>query len=174
MIDDLRFPIGQLDRQAAITPELRARAVESIRGLPPRLRAAVAGLSEVQLDTPYRPGGWTVRQLVHHVADSHMNGYIRLKLALTEDNPTIKPYAQDQWAVLSDSRLPVDISLNLVDGIHARWSTLYAAATEADLKRTFRHPELGLLTLDVHLQMYGWHSRHHVAHITALRHREGW
>ncbi len=174
MTEDLRFPIGPLDRQAPITPERRTLAIESIRDCPARLRAAVAGLDDAQLDTPYRPGGWTVRQVVHHVADSHMNGYIRLKLALTEDNPTIKPYEQDPWASLPDSRLPIDVSLGLVDGIHQRWSVLWAAVTGSDLARTFRHPELGPLSIDTHLQIYGWHSRHHVAHITALRKREGW
>ena len=174
MADDLRYPIGQLDRQAPITPERRALAIESIRDLPAHLRAAVADLTDERLDTPYRPDGWTVRQLVHHIADSHMNGYIRLKLALTEDNPTIRPYEQGPWAELPDSRLPIDVSLNLVDGIHTRWSTLWASVTDSGFARPFRHPELGQLTIDVHLQIYGWHSRHHVAHITALRKREGW
>lgn len=138
------------------------------------MRAAVQGLTDAQLDTPYRPGGWTVRQLVHHVADSHVNGYIRLKLALTEENPTIKPYEQDRWAELPDSRLPIETSLTLLGSVHERWSTLWTSVTDADLSRTFQHPELGPLTLDTHLQIYGWHSRHHVAHITALRQRERW
>jgi hypothetical protein len=174
MTHDLRFPIGELDRQSPITPERRALAIKSIEELPAHLRAAVGGLDDAQLDTPYRPGGWTVRQLVHHVADSHMNGYIRLKLALTENNPAIKPYEQDQWAMLPDSALPIDISLSLLDGVHARWSTLCASVRDADFTRPFQHPDLGQLTIDTHLQIYGWHSRHHVAHITALRTREGW
>jgi hypothetical protein len=174
MTHDLRYPIGELDRRAPITPERRALAIKSIEELPAHLRAAVGGLDDAQLDTPYRPGGWTVRQLVHHVADSHMNGYIRLKLALTEHNPTIKPYEQDQWAMLPDSGLPIDISLGVLDGVHTRWSTLWASIQDADFKRSFQHPDLGQLTVDTHLQIYGWHSRHHVAHITALRTREGW
>lgn len=148
--------------------------MDAIRELPVRMRAAVGGLNDAQLDTPYRHRGWTVRQLVHHVADSHMNGYIRLKLALTEQNPTIKPYDQDGWASLPDSRLPIDISLLLLDNVHERWSTLWAAMSESDFTRTVQHPELGPLTLDSHLQIYGWHSRHHVAHITELRKRERW
>ena len=137
------------------------------------MRAAVTGLSEPQLDLAYRPGGWTVRQLVHHVADSHMNGYIRLKLAVTEDEPTIKPYDQDQWVRLPDSRLPLDVSLGILDGVHTRWSVLWRALDAGQFARMFRHPELGIVSLDHHLQLYAWHSRHHVAHITALRQRQG-
>jgi hypothetical protein len=139
------------------------------------MRAAVAGLTEVQLDTPYRDGGWTVRQVVHHVADSHMNGFIRVKLALTEQDPTIKPYDENSWARLADMRLPVDVSLGLLAAVHARWTAIYEAMTPDQFARTFVHPELGeRLTLDRHVQLYGWHSRHHVAHITELRRRQGW
>lgn len=138
------------------------------------MRAAVAGLSQAQLDTPYRPDGWTVRQLVHHVADSHANGYVRLKLGLTEQEPMIKPYDQEAWALLPDSRLPIEISHAILDGVHARWTELWRSLAPGEFGRTFRHPEIGTVTLDFHLQMYGWHSRHHVAHITALRQREGW
>jgi uncharacterized damage-inducible protein DinB len=140
------------------------------------LRAAVEDLGAKQIETPYRPGGWTVRQLVHHVADSHMNALIRLKLALTEDAPTIKPYDENAWAQLADARLPIEVSLGLLDGIHARWVSLCDAMTPQDLARTFRHPEHpdGPRTLDWLLQQYAWHSRHHVAHITSLRAREGW
>lgn len=174
MSEELSFPIGRFDRHAPITPEMRTSAIDAIAGLPKAIRAAVAGLRDQQLDTPYRPGGWTVRQLVHHVADSHMNGFIRAKLALTEDNPTIKPYEQDEWARLADMALPIDVSLNMLDGIHLRWATVWRAVTPGQLTRTFQHPEIGPLTLDQHLQLYAWHSRHHVAHITALRKREGW
>ena len=174
MTDDLRYPVGRFDRTAPITPGMRAPAMAAIAELPGRIRAAVAGLGDRQIDTPYRPDGWTVRQLVHHVADSHANGYGRLKLALTEDEPTIKPYNQDAWASLPDSRLPIDISLAMIDAVHARWAAIWPAVGPDQFARTFRHPELGLLTLDIHLQLYAWHSRHHVAHITALRAREGW
>jgi len=174
MAEDLSFPVGRFDRHAAITPDMRGRAIDTIAGLPAAMRAAVNGLSDAQLDTPYRPGGWTVRQVVHHVADSHMNGYIRAKLALTEDTPTIKPYDQDTWASLPDVRLPIDVSLGLLDGLHHRWTTIWRAVTPAQFGRTFLHPEIGALTLDAHLQLYAWHSRHHVAHITGLRTRESW
>lgn len=173
-MSDLRYPIGPLDLQAPITPETRRAAIDAIRDLPERLQEALAGLSEAQLDTPYRPGGWTVRQLVHHLADSHMNGYVRLKLALTEPHPTIKPYEQDPWAALPDSRMPIAVSLGILSGLHARWTVLWEAADASALARTFHHPELGDLTIDRHLQNYAWHSRHHVAHISALRERERW
>ena len=174
MPEDLSFPIGRFDRHQPIAPAMRAPAMATISDLPRHIRAATAGLNDAQLDTPYRPGGWTVRQLVHHVADSHMNGYVRAKLALTEDNPTIKPYEQDEWARLADMRLPIDVSLSLLDGIHLRWAMVWKAMAAEQFSRTFQHPELGPLTLDTHLQLYAWHSRHHVAHITALRQREGW
>lgn len=171
---DRRYPIGPLDLTIPITPALRASAIDDIAVLPERFRAAVAGLADAQLDTPYREGGWTVRQLVHHVADSHMNGYIRLKLGLTEDRPTIKPYGQARWAELPDSRLPVGISLDILDNLHKRWTVLWRALDQGAFERTFLHPELGPLTLDRHLQIYAWHSRHHTAHATALRSAKGW
>jgi DinB superfamily len=174
MATDLSYPVGRFDQHAPTTAESRRKASDDIASLPAKMRAAVAGLTDAQLDTPYRPGGWTVRQLVHHVADSHMNGYIRLKLALTEDNPTIKPYEQDKWALLPDSRLPIETSLKILDAVHEGWTTIWQSVTDRQLERTFMHPELGSLTLDTHLHLYGWHSRHHVAHITALREREGW
>ena len=171
---DQRYPIGDFNPPAVITPDMRRPAIDVIAALPAQMRDAVRGLSESQLDTPYRPGGWTVRQLVHHVADSHMNGFIRLKLALTEANPTIKPYEQDEFAKLDDMRLPIDISLALLDGLQARWAAVWTSMTPDQFARTFDHPELGIVTLDRHLQHYAWHSRHHVAHITRLREREGW
>jgi DinB superfamily len=174
MTVDLSFPVGRFDRTATWTADSRRKAIEDIAALPGQMRQAVAGLTDAQLDTPYRPGGWTVRQLVHHVADSHMNGYIRLKLALTEDHPTIKPYEQDAWAALPDARLPIAISLSILDAVHARWSVLWRAVTEEQFRRTFMHPDLGPLTIETHAHLYAWHSRHHVAHITALRSREGW
>jgi hypothetical protein len=171
---DLRYPVGRFTA-AAPTPDIRHTSIEEIAALPARMRAAVEGLTDPQLDTPYRPGGWTVRQVVHHVADSHMNGYIRAKLALTEDTPTIKPYDEKTWATLADMRLPIAVSLQLLEGLHARWAAVYRAITADQFTLSFLHPEIdGAQTLDRHLQMYAWHSRHHVAHITALRRRQGW
>ena len=171
MVADLSFPIGRYVEPDVITPELREPAIEVIEALPARIREAVHGLSETQLDTPYRPGGWTVRQLVHHIADSHMNAYLRLKLALTEHNPTIKPYDQELSAASADSLLPVEESLSLLDGLHSRWTALWRSLTPEQFSRTFDHPEIGRVVLDGHLQIYAWHSRHHVAHITAMRKR---
>ncbi|MGH9349382.1 MAG: YfiT family bacillithiol transferase [Vicinamibacterales bacterium] len=174
MTADLSYPVGRFDRQAPRTAETRRVAIQDLATLPARMRNAVNGLIDARLDTPYRPGGWTVRQLVHHVADSHMNGYIRTKLAITEDNPTIKPYDQDAWASLPDARLPVAVSLSILDAVHERWTAICRSLAEPDFARTFVHPDLGQLTLDAHVHLYGWHSRHHVAHVTALRQREGW
>ena len=172
--DDLRYPVGRFT-PGPPSAARRAADIADIAALPDTIRAAVAGLDDRQLDTNYRPEGWTVRQVVHHLADSHMNALIRLKLALTEDNPTIKPYDENAWATLADMRLPIDVSLAVIDGLHRRWDTLNAALKDADYGRTFVHPEHGkTFTLDWLLQNYGWHSRHHVAHITALRAREGW
>jgi uncharacterized damage-inducible protein DinB len=134
----------------------------------------IEGLSEQQLETPYRDGGWTVRQVVHHVADSHVNSYVRFKLAMTEEEPTIKPYMEDRWAELADSKSPVEVSLSLLDSLHKRWNLLLRSFQSSDWQRTFRHPEMGLLTLDQTLALYSWHGRHHVAHITTLRDRMGW
>jgi hypothetical protein len=174
MTDDPRYPIGPFAPYPT-TPETRRGAIADIAGLPARIRAAVDGLDEQRLDTPYRDGGWTVRQLVHHVADSHMNGLIRVKLALTEDNPTIKPYDENAWARLRDVKLPIELSLTILDSVHARWIAVYEGMNTADFDRTFFHPERKeSLTLDAHTQLYSWHSRHHVAHITALRKRMGW
>jgi hypothetical protein len=174
MTEELSFPIGKFDRHAPVTPGMRGPAIEAIAALPQQMRAAVSGLTDTQLEAPYRPGGWTVRQVVHHVADSHMNGFIRAKLALTEDNPTIKPYDQDGWSTLADMQLPIAVSLGLLDGIHLRWTTIWRSLAPEQFARTFNHPELGPLTLDTHLQLYAWHSRHHVAHVTSLRQRQGW
>ena len=176
MTSDLRYPVGRFDPAAPVSMDMRAPAMATIADLPRHMRAAVAGLTDVQLDTAYRPGGWTVRQVVHHVADSHVNAYIRLKLALTEDTPTIKPYDEKTWAGLADSRMPIEVSLTLLEAVHARWVVLCKALSPADYARTFTHPEYpdGPRTIDWHLQVYAWHSRHHVAHITSLRQREGW
>jgi len=174
MTTDLRYPLGEFSMPATVTPQMRTDAIRHIAELPVRMREAVRGLSDAQLDTPYRPGGWSVRQVVHHVPDSHMNAFTRLKLALTEDNPTIKPYDEKLFAQLPDSRVPIDASLSLLDGLHARWTTLLETLTLQQFARPWFHPEIGAITVDYLLQTYGWHSRHHVAHITHLRQREGW
>ena len=173
---DLRYPVGKFDAEAPITAESRAVAIADLAALPARLRAAVAGLTEAQLDAPYRPDGWTVRQVAHHLADSHLNAYTRIRLGLTEDNPTIKPYAEQKWAELPDAKsAPVDLSLAILDGLHQRWVTLTRTLTDADFARTVVHPEHGReMSLDFLTAMYAWHCRHHVAHITALRTREEW
>jgi hypothetical protein len=175
-VADLRYPVGRFAPAESPDDNVRRRAIDDIGALPARLHAAVAGLDDAQLDTPYRPGGWTVRQVVHHVADSHMNGFIRMKLALTEDAPTIKPYDENAFAELGDMQLPVNVSLGLVTALHARWVAVYAAMNEQQFQRTFIHPDYPdpPQTIGRHAQMYAWHSRHHVAHITALRAREGW
>jgi hypothetical protein len=171
---DLRFPIGKADRKAVLTPEERRVRIEQIAETPGRLSVAVAGLTPAQLDTPYREGGWTVRQVVHHLADSHMNSFVRFKLALTEKEPTIKPYEQDLWAGLADSALPIEISLSLLTALHQRWVIVLQNMKPGDFARTLSHPEQGLITLDQNLCIYAWHGRHHVAHVTALRERKGW
>jgi hypothetical protein len=175
MSEDLRYPIGPFTPVLPASPEVRQAAIADVGALPARLRAAVAGLSAEQLDTPYRDGGWTVRQVVHHVADSHMHAFIRIKLALTEDTPTIKPYDEKAWATLADTQLPIEVSLGLIDALHRRWMAIYETLAPADYSRPFVHPELeGTQTLDRQVQIYSWHSRHHVAHITELRRRRQW
>ena len=172
---DLRFPIGRFKLEEAISGEDIRRAIEDIAQAPARLRAAVEGLSAEQLDTSYRPDGWTVRQVVHHVPDSHLNSYCRFKLALTEDEPTIKPYHEERWAELSDSReTPVEVSLTLLESLHQRWVTLLKSMKPEDFQRTFRHPDIGVVTLAQNASLYAWHGRHHTAHVTSLRERMRW
>lgn len=172
---DLRYPIGKFHYEGEMTEEARRRAIQQIAEASARLRAAVEGLTSQQLGTPYRPEGWTVRQVVHHVPDSHLNAYIRFKLALTEDEPTIKPYEQERWANLEDTRnTPVEVSLTLLDSLHQRWVVLLESLRPEDFARTFQHPEQGIVSLDKQLALYAWHGRHHVAHITSLRERMGW
>ncbi len=174
-LDDLRFPVGRFSPPASSMAGIRAAHLNSLRLLPERLRAAVAGLDTAQLDTPYRQGGWTIRQVVHHVADSHANAYIRCKLALTEDWPTIKPYDEAAWANLADTRsLPVEISLSLIEALHVRWVALLESLSEEDFQKGYNHPALGRQNLATALALYEWHSRHHTAHITSLRTRQGW
>jgi uncharacterized damage-inducible protein DinB len=175
-MDDLRFPTGRFQRPtAALTPAERRRHIEAIAGTPATLRRAVHGLSDAQLETPYRPGGWTARQVVHHVPDSHMNAYVRFKLALTEDRPTIKPYDENLWATLGDvSATPIATSLALLDVLHERWVALLGSMAQTDFERQLVHPENGPMTLDQLLALYAWHGPHHTAHITTLRERNGW
>ena len=172
---DLRYPLGKMERKSKLTPDERRTAIGAIAAAPRLLRDAVAGLSEAQLDTPYRPGGWTVRQLVHHVADSHMNAYGRFRLALTEDNPTIKPYNEAKWAELDDARtLPIGVSLDLLDAMHLRLDRLLRSTPDGAFERTLSHPENGPMTLDTLLNIYSWHGKHHAAHVTGLRERMKW
>ena len=174
-MSDPRFPIGKFQFNGPLTDAQRAAFIDDIERTPRDLRSAVQGLSQQQWDTPYREGGWTVRQVIHHVPDSHLNSYIRFKLALTEDEPTIKPYQEDRWAELADSRVtPIETSLSLLDSLHQRWILLLRSFTAADWKKTFRHPEVGVLSLDKTVALYAWHGKHHVAHITALRTSKGW
>jgi hypothetical protein len=172
---DPRFPIGKFERRESISLAERSALIDVIRGLPANISNAAAGLSGEQLETPYRDGGWTLRQTVHHVADSHINSFCRFKLALTEDEaPTIRPYFEDRWAELGDSKMPVDVSLKIIEGVHSRWVSLLESMTDDDFRREFIHPETGSWSLDQVLALYGWHSRHHTAHITSTRVRNGW
>jgi hypothetical protein len=175
MSDDLRYPIGRFAPPATYSPEWRRQAIEIIADTPARMRDAVRGLTEGQLATPYRPGGWTLRQVAHHVPDSHLNAYVRLKLALTEEAPTIKPYDEAAWADLSDSAtVSVDVSLALLEAVHARWVALLNSMREGDYDRTYTHPETGQHTLNYLLGLYAWHGPHHTAHIMGARRRMGW
>lgn len=174
-MSDPRFPIGRFDIRAPVQPERLPELIEHIADTPARLRAAVEGLNDEQLDTPYREGGWTVRQVVHHLADSHVNSYTRFRLALTEEEPTIKPYEEARWAELEDARAaPVQVSLVLLDALHERLTRLLRSMAPGDFSRTLRHPEYGIMRLDTLLALYAWHGRHHVAHVTAIRERMGW
>ena len=172
---DPRYPVGNYAPPKDVTPEMRIAAIEEIADAPLKVRAALAGLNDSQLDTPYREGGWTIRQLVHHLADSHMNAYSRWRLALTETEPTIKPYAEADWARLEDAaHAPVEVSLGLLESMHDRWVRLLRSLKPEDYARSFRHPDHGVRTLDWMLFLYAWHGRHHTAHVTALRKQKGW
>jgi uncharacterized damage-inducible protein DinB len=169
-MSDLRYPVGQYSFDPAVTPPKRQAWIRRIADTPRALRAAVAGLTDRQFETPYRPGGWTIRQVVHHVPDSHLNAYCRFKFGLTEDHPTIKPYDEGAWALVADTaRTPPDVSLALLDALHQRWVILLESMDERQFARTLRHPEHGSITLDWMLQMYAWHGAHHTAHITGVR-----
>jgi hypothetical protein len=171
---DPRFPIGEFNLPGSGALEDRPGLIRDIEETPALLRSAVSGLSDVQLDTPYRADGWTVRQVVHHLPDSHVNSYVRLKLALTEDVPTIMLYDEATWAELPDSAAPVAVSLSLLEHLHARWVIIWKSLGETDWERTLVHPELGVMRVDELLAFYAWHGKHHIAHITRLRDREGW
>jgi uncharacterized damage-inducible protein DinB len=172
---DLRYPLGRFEFEGTLDHKERQTLIDQIAATPEKMRAAVEGLSDSQIDTPYRPEGWTVRQVVHHVPESHLNSYIRFKLAITEEAPTIKPYYEDRWAKLDDAlTAPIEMSLNLLDALHERWVWFLRSLKDADFRRTFRHPELGIVSLDKNVALYAWHGRHHVAHITSLRERMGW
>ncbi len=174
MSEDLSFPIGKYKKVREITPEQRKQFIREIAELPNNLREMVKNMSEEQIDSPYRPAGWTVRQVVHHVGDSHLNSFIRFKLALTEKNPTIRPYAEDLWAETAEYKMPVDVSLNLIDSIHRRWVALLESMSDEDFARTLNHPQTGVWSLENLLGMYVWHGKHHTAHINNLKKRNGW
>jgi uncharacterized damage-inducible protein DinB len=177
---DLQYPIGKFTwnrhGEGLLASEAeRQQWLSEAEALPSLLRTAVAGLSEAQLDTPYRPGGWTVRQVVHHLADSHLNMYVRFRLALTEDEPPIKPYNQETWAQLADAqKAPVEVSIQLLRALHQRWVLLLRSLPAESFARALWHPEMGRVTLEKYLALYAWHGQHHLAHITGLRARQGW
>jgi DinB superfamily len=174
-MSDPRYPIGKFTYDIPPSEDQRAKLIRDIQETPGALRAAVQGLSPQQVETPYRDGGWTVGQVVHHVPESHMNAYVRFKLALTEDQPTIKPYMEDRWGRLPDVQsTPLEVSLSLLEFLHDRWVRVLRTIQPEEWKRAFVHPELGTVTLEKNLALYSWHGRHHVAHITELRRRMGW
>lgn len=172
---DLRFPIGKFTFESSPTASQLKQLIDDIEQTPANVRRAIQGLSDKQLDTPYRPEGWTVRQVVHHMPDSHVNAYVRLKLALTEEEPTIRPYMEDRWAELPEAKsAPVELSLTFLEALHRRWVTVLRNLKQQDFQRTFRHPDLGVISLEKNTALYSWHGRHHVAHVTSLRERMGW
>jgi uncharacterized damage-inducible protein DinB len=175
-MSDPRYPVGTFQRRDVLTPEERAQCIEQIAAVPRAMRDAVAGLTPEQLETPYRDGGWTLREVVHHVPESHMNSYMRFKFALTEETPTVKPYDEARWAKTPEVRdTPIETSLTMLEALHDRWVRLLRAMSADDFARTLKHPEHdGTMTLDTMLGLYAWHGRHHTAHITSTRERNGW
>ncbi|QQZ09639.1 YfiT family bacillithiol transferase [Heyndrickxia vini] len=171
---DLKYPIGKFQFNGEVTTSVTKEWINEIEDFPRLLQDAVKDLNNEQLDTPYRSGGWTVRQVIHHLADSHMNAYVRFKLALTEEKPVIKPYDETEWAELSDYKLPIDISLSLLESLHKRWTNLLRSLSGADLEKTFIHPVSGDVSVGENIGIYAWHGRHHLAHITSLCKRNGW
>lgn len=175
MQTDPRYPIGKFDKNVVVTSEMKKEFIQTIEDLPSQLKSEVENLSQQQLDTPYRDGGWTIRQVVHHMPDSHLNAYVRFKLALTEDNPKIKTYEEHLWAELPDTfKTPIEISLNLLESLHIRWGLLLKSLSDDQFDRTFQHPVSGNITLRKTLALYAWHSNHHLAHITELKKKMGW
>ncbi len=173
-MEKVKYPIGEFSHTGPITSAMISAWIDEIAALPDEMRAAIRDLTPEQLDTPYRPGGWTLRQVVHHVADSHLNSYVRFKWALTEDRPAIKTYFEERWAELPDYREPLELSLDFLELLHKRWVVLLRSLDEAALSREFVHPDSGLVSLAKNVGIYAWHGRHHVAHITTLRERMGW
>jgi hypothetical protein len=174
-MSDPRYPIGKFKFDGPTNQAQRNELIDQIEQAPAALRAAIKNLSPQQIETPYRDGGWTIRQVVHHLPESHMNGYIRFKLALTEDNPTIKPYMEDRWAQTGEvASLPLEVSLGMLEALHQRWVRLLRTLQPEDWKRTFQHPELGSVSLEKYLALQAWHGRHHVAHVTELRKSMKW
>jgi uncharacterized damage-inducible protein DinB len=172
---DLRYPIGKFQPKPQLTDDERQALIHQLAEAPVKLQQSVSGLMEEQLDTPYRPEGWTVRQVIHHLPDSHLNAYVRMKLAMTEQQPTIKPYEQELWAELSDAKTaPIEMSLTLFESLHKRWVLFLQSLKSSDFARTINHPESGVMNLEKILQLYAWHGRHHTAQITSLRERMGW
>jgi uncharacterized damage-inducible protein DinB len=171
---DMKYPIGKFQFNGEITNSVTKDWINEIEDLPRLLGDAVKDLDNEQLDTPYRSGGWTVRQVIHHIADSHMNAYVRFKLALTEEKPVIKPYDETKWAKLSDYKLPIDISLSLLEALHKRWTNLLRSLSPADMEKTFIHPDSGEVSVSKNIGIYAWHGKHHIAHITSLCSRKGW
>lgn len=175
IILDIRYPIGHGELEGKTTPERRQEWIKDLEDAPGNLRKAVSGLSEEQLDTPYREGGWTVRQIVHHLCDSNINSYVRFKLAVTEDSPVIKTWEQTHWAELEDAMTaPVEVSLTLLEALHIRWVMFLRSLKEEDFALSFTHPESGLVSVEENIWNYSWHSRHHTAQITGLRNRKDW
>ena len=175
MQNDPRYPIGKFDKSIAVTKEMKSEFINTIETHPSQLRKEVENLSQQQLDTPYRDSGWTVRQVIHHLPDSHINSYVRFKLALTEDNPKIKTYEEHLWAELQDTfKTPIDVSLNLLEAVHTRWAILLRSLIDEQFERTFQHPEWGNISLSKTLALYAWHSKHHLAHITELKKKMSW
>lgn len=173
-IENIIYPIGRGELEEEITPERRDSWIKDLEDAPGLLRAAVKGLTEAQLDIPYREGGWTLRQIVHHIADSNINSYVRFKLAVTEEHPTIKTWEQSDWAVLHDAiTTPVDVSLNLLDNLHHRWVVFLRSLGEEEMTRTFVHPEGGVVSVEENIWNYSWHTRHHTSQITTARERKG-
>ncbi len=173
-MEQLQYPIGRFARPESLTPETRAAAIHDLIELPARIRAAVDGLSEEQCNTPYREGGWTIRQVIHHLADSHMAAFVRTKTAYTEDNPAVSPLPWDAWAALPDYKAPLCTSLSLIENVHTRWVLFWSSVDEKGLARTMNHSKNGPQTLDHYLHLYAWHGKHHTAHVTSLRQRNGW